>query len=88
MCLQICCESILGCFSHSKSTSMRCNHVQDVPCGTGITSDDIVCACYSSKGFHLRHNTLCRKKGILGMLSSKQQTLSNLVLSQSNACLC
>lgn len=87
MCLQICCESILVCFSRSKSASMRCNYVQDVPCSTGIMSDYTVCAYCSSKGFQLRHNTLCWKKGILGMVHSEQETLSNLVLSQSSACL-
>lgn len=66
MCLQICCESFVVCFSHSKSTSMWCNYVQDVPCSTGTMSDYSVCACCSSKGFYLRHSTPCQKeKGAL-----------------------
>lgn len=62
MCLQICFESFFVCFSHSKSTSMWCNYVQDVPCSTGIMSDYTVCACCSSKGFYLKHNTLWQEK--------------------------
>lgn len=62
MCLQICFESFFVCFSHSKSTSMWCNYVQDVPCSTGIMSDYTVCACCSSKGFYLRQNTLCQEE--------------------------
>lgn len=62
MCLQICFESFFVCFSHSKSTSMWCNYVQDVPCSTGIISDYTVCACCSSKGFYLRHNALWQEE--------------------------
>lgn len=62
MCLQICFESFFVCFSHSKSTSMWCNYVQDVPCSTGIMSDYTVCARCSLKGFYLRHDTLWQKE--------------------------
>lgn len=86
MCLQICCESFLVCFSRSESTSMWCNYVQDVPCSTGIMSDYIVCAYCSSKGFHPRHNAPCQKKGVLvfikrGVLSSKHRKFCQILPS-------
>lgn len=67
MCLQICFESFFVCFSHSQSTSMWCNYVQDVPCSTGIMSDYTVRACCSLKGFYLRHDTLWQegKRGLV-----------------------